>query len=33
MVPAPDDVLIELFQMDAENLPPDITDYFFAEVE
>jgi catechol 2,3-dioxygenase-like lactoylglutathione lyase family enzyme len=33
MVPAPDDVLIELFQMDREKLPPGLRDYFFSEGE
>jgi len=33
MVPAPDDVLIELFQVDEEKLPPGLTDYFFSDVE
>jgi catechol 2,3-dioxygenase-like lactoylglutathione lyase family enzyme len=28
MVPAPDDILIELFQVDREQIPPDLSDYF-----
>jgi hypothetical protein len=28
MVPAPDDVLIELFQVDKENLPEEYRSYF-----
>jgi catechol 2,3-dioxygenase-like lactoylglutathione lyase family enzyme len=28
MVPAPDDILIELFQVDIEQLPPEIVEYF-----
>lgn len=28
MVPAPDDILIEYFQVDREKLPPELRDYF-----
>jgi catechol 2,3-dioxygenase-like lactoylglutathione lyase family enzyme len=28
MIPAPDDVLIELFQLDPAQLPMELTDYF-----
>ncbi|MBN1635099.1 MAG: VOC family protein [Deltaproteobacteria bacterium] len=28
MVPAPDDILIELFQVDKQQLPPQFQDYF-----
>lgn len=28
MVPAPDDILIELFQVDKDHLPPEFLDYF-----
>jgi hypothetical protein len=28
MIPAPDDVLIELFQVDKTKLPPEFVDYF-----
>jgi len=28
MVPAPDNVLIELFQVDRQQLPPEYRDYF-----
>ncbi len=28
MVPAPDDILIELFQLDKHNLPQQLADYF-----
>ncbi|MBI5582498.1 MAG: VOC family protein [Deltaproteobacteria bacterium] len=28
MVPAPDEVLIELFQVDRSRMTPDLTDYF-----
>lgn len=28
MIPAPDDVLIELFQVDKNKLPPEFVDYF-----
>ncbi len=28
MVPAPDDILIELFQVDKSRLPADLADYF-----
>jgi len=28
MCGAPDDVLLELFQVDTEDLPPELTEYF-----
>ena len=28
MVPAPDDILVELFEVDRDKVPPDLKDYF-----
>jgi catechol 2,3-dioxygenase-like lactoylglutathione lyase family enzyme len=28
MIPAPDDILIELFEVNKENIPPEYRDYF-----
>jgi len=28
MVPAPDDILIEYFEVDKENIPAELFDYF-----
>ncbi|MBN1574232.1 MAG: VOC family protein [Deltaproteobacteria bacterium] len=28
MVPAPDDILVELFEVDKDKVPPDLRDYF-----